>query len=224
MKNLFRFFREHLGCIIICCMFLAAGYEMLNDYLLYNPDSARYIAWANSLAQGRGFLDQTTPEPSRYVIHAPLYSVSLAPVAFFFQANESAHKAATIVLGCALIALMYGIVHKESGKIPAIIAALFLAVHPLMIIISSQVLSDVLFGVLLLISFWLLERILSSNASDSKADYLLAVVVTAAVLSREMYYSCSARLRSACRTKGNKVRAAHHFGLHRMLWRLVYME
>ena len=186
MKNLFRFFREHLGCIIICCMFLAAGYEMLNDYLLYNPDSARYIAWANSLAQGRGFLDQTTPEPSRYVIHAPLYSVSLAPVAFFFQANESAHKAATIVLGCALIALMYGIVHKESGKIPAIIAALFLAVHPLMIIISSQVLSDVLFGVLLLISFWLLERILSSNASDSKADYLLAVVVTAAVLSREI--------------------------------------
>jgi len=186
MKNLFRFFREHLGCIIICCIFLAAGYEMLNDYLLYNPDSARYIAWANSLAQGRGFLDQTTPEPSRYVIHAPLYSVFLAPVALFFQENESAHKAATVALGCALIVLIYGIVHKESGKIPAIIAALFLAVHPLMMIMSSQVLSDVLFGVLLLISFWILERILISNAPDSKTDYLLAVVVTAAVFSREI--------------------------------------
>jgi 4-amino-4-deoxy-L-arabinose transferase-like glycosyltransferase len=186
MKNLSGFFRTHLVFIIICCIFLVVGFETLNDYLLYNPDSARYIAWANSLAHGKGFLDQTTPEPSRYVMHAPLYSLFLTPVAFFFQTNESAHKAATILLGCSLIVLMYSIVYKESGKIPATIAALLLAVNPLMIIISSQVLSDVLFGVLLLISFWLLERILRSNTPDSRADYLLAVVVTAAVLSREI--------------------------------------
>ncbi len=186
MKNLLRFFKEHLVCIVICCVFLFGGFEMLNDYLLYNPDSAGYIASANSLAHGKGFLDQTTPEPSRYVIHAPLYSLYLAPAAFFFQTNESAHKAANIILGCALIVLLYAIVRKESGKVPAVIAALFLAVHPLMIILSSQVLSDILFGVLLLLSFWLLERILSGKATDSKPDYFLALVVTAAVLSREI--------------------------------------
>ena len=135
MKNLSGFFRTHLVFIIVCCIFLVAGFEALNDYLLYNPDSARYIAWANSLAHGKGFLDQTTPEPSRYVMHAPLYSLFLTPVAFFFQTNESAHKAATIILGCVLIALMYAIVYKQSGKIPAVIAALFLAVNPLMVIL-----------------------------------------------------------------------------------------
>ena len=60
--------------LVVLVLFLIAGFASLNDALLYTPDSARYLIWAASIADGDGYSDVTSPEPTRYVIHAPLYS------------------------------------------------------------------------------------------------------------------------------------------------------
>ncbi|MCK9410343.1 MAG: hypothetical protein M0R68_14545, partial [Bacteroidetes bacterium] len=73
--------------VIVILFAIAAGYAV-TDNATYTPDSARYAIWAESIAEGNGFSDWTSPEPSRYVVHAPLYSVLLAPVAALYPHNS----------------------------------------------------------------------------------------------------------------------------------------
>ncbi|HCA80687.1 MAG TPA: hypothetical protein DEP53_13245, partial [Bacteroidetes bacterium] len=69
---------------LLCAIFLAFSLWIVNDCILYTPDSARYIIWAQSLASFDGFHDATSPESTRYVVHAPLYPILLAPLGWIF--------------------------------------------------------------------------------------------------------------------------------------------
>jgi len=59
----------------VVIFFLVTAFYSLNTLFVYTPDSARYVAWANSLAQFNGFTDATEPEAVRYCIHSPLLLV-----------------------------------------------------------------------------------------------------------------------------------------------------
>jgi len=81
MKKLIR---PEFFLALLCILFFAAGLASLNTMVVYTPDSARYLIWANSLAKFSGFEDSSAPELSRYVVHGPLYSVMLAPSQMIF--------------------------------------------------------------------------------------------------------------------------------------------
>ena len=98
-RELFRDYRLWL----LCAAFLAVSIWVVNDCTLYTPDSARYVIWARSLASFDGFHDTTLPESTRYVVHAPLYPIVLAPLVWIFSDIVIPSKVLTIILAAVIV-------------------------------------------------------------------------------------------------------------------------
>lgn len=170
---------------LVCLMFVIIGAFALNDTMLYTPDSPRYLIWAKSLASFEGFKDLTSPETERYVVHAPLYSVLLAPVAWLTSNVILGAKILTLFMGVVVLLLFYLWVSKRVGNSAAVIAAVFLALNPLIILFSTHVLSDIAFGICVILFFMLVERVVTHPQSE-KTAWGLALVLTAGVFLREV--------------------------------------
>ncbi len=179
-------FVDHNGIILVCGLFLIVGSFALNQMIIYTPDSARYLVWANSLARFEGFKDATNPEIVRYVVHAPLYPLLLAPSALLFPDSIIAAKAATLCIGCLAIALLFLWLRRSVGERYALAGALVLALNPLMMIYSTQILSDVAFAACL-IGFFILGRKFAEEKRISKSDDVIFIaIIVAGIFLREV--------------------------------------
>lgn len=167
-------------------LFLLLAVLALNDVLIYNPDSARYLIWARSLAESEGFQDQSIPEPLHYVVHAPLYSLLLAPAAFIAPNSVIAGKILTVLLGCGLLVLFLFWVRRLDSPPAPVLATAILAVHPLTLIFSHQILSEIPFGIAIIATLVLVDRIVKGESSATRDELLLAAVLSAAALLREV--------------------------------------
>lgn len=171
---------------VICGLFLVIGLFALNQMILYTPDCARYLIWANSLARLEGFKDATNPEVTRYVIHAPLYSLVLAPSALLFPNNVVAAKAMTLLIGCLAIFLLYTWLKRRVGERYALLGAILFAFNPVTVIFSTQILSDVPFVVCVILFFMLGEKFLGKKQPDKKMDVAMTAVIVAGIFLREV--------------------------------------
>jgi tetratricopeptide (TPR) repeat protein len=178
--------RKHLSIFGICLLFLLLGSSLLNDMVIYTPDSARYLVWANSLAQGKGFKDETTPEPTRYVIHAPLYSLLLAPSALLFPYNVPAAKAVTLLIGCCAIFFFYLWLRRRLGEWQALLGSGLLALNPLMMTYATQMLSDIPFALSLILVFLFAENIIDSEKGDLKTRIIFLCAIISGIFLREI--------------------------------------
>jgi tetratricopeptide (TPR) repeat protein/4-amino-4-deoxy-L-arabinose transferase-like glycosyltransferase len=171
---------------IVCGLFLILGSFALNQMIIYTPDSARYLVWANSLAGFEGFKDATGPEIVRYVVHAPLYPLLLAPSQLFFPNSVVAAKATTLCIGCFAIFLLFLWLKKSVGERYALAGALVLALNPFMMIYSTQILSDVAFGACV-IGFFLLGRKFAEERRIPKiVDAAFIAIIVAGLFLREV--------------------------------------
>src|SRR5260221_6878916 len=93
--------------VLIAGVFLIVCVLRLNDMSVYTPDSCRYVVVGNSLAHGRGWVDDTQPDPERFMINPPLYSLLIAPVEFFFPLSLIAVKIWTILWGLLSVILFH---------------------------------------------------------------------------------------------------------------------
>ena len=173
-----------IGCV--CFLFFLMGLPSLNQMIVYTPDSARYFVWANSLARFEGFKDDTNPEPSRYLVHAPLYSIILAPVELLFPRSVVAAKVVTLVIGFTCIFAFYLWIKKRAGEMSALLAAIFLAMNPLMIFYSTQILSDIPFAFVLILFFMLAEKTIKENNLSKRTAYSFIAVIGAGVFMRDV--------------------------------------
>ncbi|MBM4161015.1 MAG: hypothetical protein FJ217_07945 [Ignavibacteria bacterium] len=170
---------------LLCAMLFVVGLLMLNDTMLYTPDSPRYVVWAKSLAALEGYKDDTSPDVVRYVVHAPLYPLMLAPLAWFFSNIIIPAKILTLLTGLCLIALFYFWVAPSAGRIPALLGSFLLALNPLVILFSTHVLSDVPFAVTVVL-FFVFARKLSGEPDNDRYAWLLVAVVTLGIFLREV--------------------------------------
>lgn len=165
--------------IIILYIFLA--YCALNNLHLYTPDSARYYLWSQSLSSFEGFKDNSLPEPKKYVIHAPLYSVLLSPVAIIFPENIYALKFFTIILSATGLFLFYLLLSKFFNRIYAIAGTILLGINPLFFVLSTELLSDAPFLTssigLIIIFNYLIEEKNPSRYLQNSFGLLLAIIV-----------------------------------------------
>jgi tetratricopeptide (TPR) repeat protein/4-amino-4-deoxy-L-arabinose transferase-like glycosyltransferase len=170
----------------LCAVLILVGGFMLTDLCIYTPDSARYLVWANSLAKFEGFMDRTLPEPEKYVVHAPLYSVFLAPTQALSANDVVAAKWVTLLFGALAVFLTWFWASKRIGKAPALLAALLLLVNPLFLQFTTEVLSDVPFIVCLLLFFLLSDRV--AKGKETSVPFLLGfgMCIAAGVLLREV--------------------------------------
>jgi len=167
-------------------LFFLLAAASVNDVFVYIPDSARYLVWAESLSQFRGFVDSSGPDPLRYVVHAPLYALLLTPAAFVFPGSVAAAKILTVLFGVILILLVYAFLAGRIGKTPAIVGSAFLVLNPLHLLFSTQVLSDVPFGVLFVALLILTDKLAQRPIQVDGFFILFALLVSAGVLLREV--------------------------------------
>ncbi|MFQ5799413.1 MAG: ArnT family glycosyltransferase, partial [Bacteroidota bacterium] len=170
----------------LCALFLTIGVLSLNDAFIFSPDSARYLSWARSLAQLEGFKDATGPEPSRYVFHAPLYSVLLAPIARFSPYGIIPAKILTVGMGSLFLMLFYFWTAKKAGRSVAFWGTFFLVINPLVIIYSTQILSEIPFVACLVLFFILAEKIVASDKPSAWLVVGFLATICAGMFLREL--------------------------------------
>jgi tetratricopeptide (TPR) repeat protein/4-amino-4-deoxy-L-arabinose transferase-like glycosyltransferase len=184
-SNLAGFAREHRWIVILCLVFATMGALRLNDLSLYT-DCTRYVIWGTSFAHAKGFVDETQPDPERYVVNAPLYSVLIAPALLFFPSSLMAAKVWTLLWGIGFIMAFYAMLRHFFGKGAALIGLLPVIFHPLLLLLSTEVLSEAAFLTFVCVGFLSLER-LENEGNTTKRDLLMLLLVTSfIVLLREV--------------------------------------
>ncbi len=165
-------------------LFLLLGLLSLNEAMLYTPDSIRYLLWAQSLSQFDGFIDLASAEPTRYVVHAPLYSVLLAPFIAILPWDVLAAKILSLVSGMLLLLFTFQWMVRRVGMWGARIGVLILVLHPLVLLFSTHILSDVPFAVVTLLCLVMVGN--REEKGLSLETILLALLVSAAIFLREV--------------------------------------
>jgi tetratricopeptide (TPR) repeat protein/4-amino-4-deoxy-L-arabinose transferase-like glycosyltransferase len=180
------FIKKHLAAILFLIVFFALGIPALNQMLMYTPDCARYLAWSNALAQWKGFLDIASAEPTRYVIHAPLYPLLLVPAAWIAPMSIVGAKVTTLLLSLVALWLFYRWVERTTeNRWTAWIAMAMLAFHPLFLLYSTQVLSEIPF-IICLITFFLLADDVEKSTSRHWKEYIFITIIVAGIFLREV--------------------------------------
>ena len=170
---------------LLCALFFVVSAWNVNDGILYTPDSARYLAWAQSLSSFDGYHDTTSPESTRYVVHAPLYSVLLAPLKWGFQNIVIPAKILTIFFGALILMLFYIWTAGRVGRSASFLGTLFLAMNPLMVVFPGQVLSDVPFVAALILVFILAERMVELP-EESRFGWVFILALICGIFLREV--------------------------------------
>jgi 4-amino-4-deoxy-L-arabinose transferase-like glycosyltransferase/tetratricopeptide (TPR) repeat protein len=171
---------------LIAVLFLFAGALRLNDISLYTPDSARYVIWGNSIASGKGFFDDTQPEGHAFVFHAPLYPVLIAPVELIFPLDVEPVKSVTLLWGLAALCLFYFWVHRLIGRSAALAGAAVMALNPMFLVYSTEVLSEVPFIAFTLIALTLLTGMEKGDEPGRGRWWALVVTTASLGLLREV--------------------------------------
>ncbi len=169
-----------------CIVFIVICLLCINETMLYSPDSVNYLGWAHSLSRLEGFRNGMGPEPERYVFNAPLYPLLLAPAALAFPLSIPAAKIVTVLAGFVTLAAFQMFLSRKVSAGAATGAALFLAVNPLFVLYSTQVLSDIPFAACCVIVMLLLDRLFSGPEADERLTPYLIAALTAAVFLREV--------------------------------------
>jgi 4-amino-4-deoxy-L-arabinose transferase-like glycosyltransferase/tetratricopeptide (TPR) repeat protein len=170
---------------LICLGFVVIGSLSINDTTLYTPDSPRYLIWAKSLASFEGFKDVSNPDPLRYVVHAPLYPLMLAPLAWIFTNILLPAKMLTTISGVALIVIFFIWVARQTSVRAGLLGAFFLAINPLTILFSNHVLSDIPFTACVVLFFIFAEK-MTEHPEDERWVWLFVTVLTLGLFLREV--------------------------------------
>ncbi len=173
--------------LFLCAVFFLLGFLRLNDLSLYNPDSTRYLIWGNSLAHGRGYVDETQPDPDRYVVHSPLYAALIAPVELFLPLAALPVKIEMICWGIAALILFFAWLERMFGKVQALAGTILLICNPLLLLYSTEILSELPFLVMVLAAMLLVERLYDSSSPKKDRSFLFFLLILPAIaLLREV--------------------------------------
>ena len=177
--------KVHVLLALTCLGFVIFGYLRLNDTSLYT-DSTRYVIWGTSFGHAKGFVDNTQPDPERYVVNAPLYSVVLAPVLLMFPYSLIAAKIWTLLLGVCVLALFFVWLRRRVGDVPALLGTMVLAFNPLMLVMATEAMSEMCFLALIILVLILLESYNGETSDRSHTFIWLLVILSFLPVLREV--------------------------------------
>jgi tetratricopeptide (TPR) repeat protein len=170
---------------LTCLGFVILGFLRLNDTSLYT-DSTRYVIWGTSFSHARGFIDDTQPDPERYVLNAPLYSVVLAPILLFFPNSLFAAKIWTLLLGVFVLVLFFIWLNRRLGTLLALVGTLILACNPLMLVMATEAMSEMCFLAMTIATMILLDLYEGDRTILSRNSIILLLILSFLPLLREV--------------------------------------
>jgi 4-amino-4-deoxy-L-arabinose transferase-like glycosyltransferase len=145
---------------------------------------------ANLIAGGRGFV-----EPYKWLFehraspsagHPPLYPLALAAVSELGGTSELSHRALGLVLGAVTIVLVGLLGRRAGGDRVGLIAAGLCAAYPLMIAVDGALMSETLYGPLVVLALLAAWRLIDRPGRLAAAVAGIAIGVAALARSEAL--------------------------------------
>ncbi len=160
-------------------------------YWVHKPlthDEREYLALAQSVAAGRGFVYDTSQErgTAQQIGRAPVYPLFLAIIGAGKGEHDAAParvKVAQSIVGAIGVGLIGLLARRAAGPAAGIAAAAIAAVYPPLVWICAYVLSEPLYSALALLTALLLNTALDRTEGNSTADRSGSAMAAAAGLT-----------------------------------------
>jgi Dolichyl-phosphate-mannose-protein mannosyltransferase len=155
--------------------------RLVYAFSLHQPggDAVFYHEVANSIADGSGFVDPFSGQPT--AAHPPLFPLLLSVVSLLGGTSMDAHQAAGCVIGAAT-SLPVGFVGRRlGGPFVGVLAAAGVAVYPPMIANDAFLYSESLYGLSIALLLLAAIRLLERPAPGDALAFGIAVGFTALV-------------------------------------------
>ena len=164
---------QHVVATGVILGFIATGWLRLNDCDLFNPDSPRYLLYAQSLADTGQYRAIDTPGAPLYTWRPPGLPILLVPVLWFSPYDVVAAKWVVLLSGGMLLATVYAIVQMNRPGWSALAILLVVGSSPLLLSMATEVLSEVPYTLgVLAVLFWIgrWDQTFESRDRDLAAD------------------------------------------------------
>jgi len=142
-------------------------YWLATQPVVISNEGAEYARIAENLVKGIGYVG-TMGGPQ--LIFPPLYPILIAALHFLVGDFELAGRLVSLILGTCLVIPAYGIANLLYGRRVAMIGALLVACHPILVGLSAEVYSECPYATLLLIGvYWSLRALRLQSYKHSVA-------------------------------------------------------
>jgi 4-amino-4-deoxy-L-arabinose transferase-like glycosyltransferase len=165
---------------VILALILLIGAGLRSNFFFSNPqtnsDGVLYAWIGGNIADGYGFtIAEGTSLSDARTWHVPVYPIVLAVFYTVFGKGLLVSKLPAFVFGILTIILFYSFCKRLFDEQTALIASLFLAIHPQFVFFSSEVMAESIYTFFLLLFLYIL---LSQNRSKELLPYLLLGVTS----------------------------------------------
>ncbi|MEI8380493.1 MAG: tetratricopeptide repeat protein [Planctomycetota bacterium] len=170
---------HHAATVVLVFGFIALGWLRLNDCDLFNPDSPRYLIYAQSLAETGQYRAIDTPGAPLYTWRPPGLPILLAPVLRFLPYDVVAAKWVVLLSGALLLWAVHAIASMTRGgwSGPLMVAAV--GSSPMFLSLATEVLTEVPYALGTLAVVYGLGRWDFKDGTVRKRAFLCALVAVA---------------------------------------------
>lgn len=146
----------HATTALLIFGFIAAGWLRLNDCDLFNPDSPRYLIYAQSLADSGQYRAIDTPGSPLYTWRPPGLPLLLAPVLRFLPYDVVAAKCVVLLSAALLLLAVHGIVCSTGKHWGGPLMVAVVGTSPMFLSLATEVLTEVPYALgILAVLYWL---------------------------------------------------------------------
>lgn len=147
---------HHACSVIVIGLFVVAASQRLNDCDLFNPDSPRYLIYAQGMLNLGEYRAIDLPGQPIYSWRPPGLSLLLTPPLLFRPYDVIAAKWMVLGAGALLLLAVHGLVVLHGGRWAGPLAVALTASSPVMLVLSTEVLSEVPYALAVLaVLYWL---------------------------------------------------------------------
>jgi 4-amino-4-deoxy-L-arabinose transferase-like glycosyltransferase len=132
--------------VFLLALALRLALLLVQDHII-QEEGAYYARLAENLAAGRGYT--SLRENGLTLIYPPLFPAAIGLLTFVGLSAETAGRLVSVVCGSALVLPIFGIAASLYDRRVALVAAVLVAVHPLLVTLSVTVFSEPLYTVLM---------------------------------------------------------------------------
>lgn len=147
---------QHVATAVLILGLTSAGWLRLNDCDLFNPDSPRYLIYAQSLANSGQYRAIDTPGAPLYTWRPPGLPILLAPILKFRPYDVIAAKCVVLLTAAGLLVLVHAIASSTRGGWSGPLMVAVVGTSPMFLSLATEVLSEVPYALgILAVLYWI---------------------------------------------------------------------
>ena len=170
---------QHVVSAVLVLGFIATGWLRLNDCDLFNPDSPRYLIYAQSLADSGQYRAIDTPGAPPYTWRPPGLPILLAPVLKFLPYDVVAAKCVVLLTAALLLAVVHALASSTRGGWSGPLMVAVVGSSPMFLSLATEVLTEVPYALGILAVLYWIGRWDDSTSGTRRAAYAGALVALA---------------------------------------------